>query len=103
MYVYFFVFFLNDHFLLLGKAKISLSTKRNASPFEFDAMKRSRSSNERRRSLDSISNISTTSLDRSPISHGYDQGKHHLNDKDDDVIYVGSKSRSQSPRNRADA
>lgn len=89
-------------FISLGKTSIAPSTKRNASPIDFeDEIKRGRSSNERRRSLDSISSISSSSLDRSPISHGYEQKK--SKDKDDDVIYVGSKSRSRSPRGRGNA
>ncbi|XP_055315040.1 uncharacterized protein CG7065-like [Sitodiplosis mosellana] len=90
-----------EEWIAKSKAKITSSNKRNASPIEFDEMKRGRSSNERRRSLGSISSISSSSLDRSPISHGYEQRKRLSNDKEDDVIYVGSKSRSRSPRDRA--
>lgn len=66
-----------------GKLKFPTSSKRSASPAELLPSKRGRTSTERRRSLDSISSISSSSLDR---------------DKDDDVIFIRS-SRSKSPRN----
>lgn len=70
-----------------GKAKCQPSAKRSASPGgELHASKRGRISNEHRRSLDSFSSISDSSLDRTV-------------DKDDDVIFVRSHSRSMSPRN----
>lgn len=86
------------NFNVSGKANFP-STKRSASPIEFNVSKRGRSSVERRRSLDSISSVSSGSLDRSPMARGFDQRKKHPIEKvDDDVIYVRSHSRSLSPR-----
>lgn len=68
---------------------------------EFNTNKRGRSSVERRRSLDSISSISSSSLDRSPLGRGFEQRKKHsINKADEDVIYIRSESRSLSPRSQ---
>lgn len=83
-----------------GKTNFLPSSKRTGSPLEYGIEKRNRTSNERRRSLDSISSISSSSLDRSPVGRGIESKKKFPIDRDDDVIYIRSESRSLSPSNR---
>lgn len=90
--------------MLIDKANFSSSsTKRSRSPVDINASKRAR--NEGRRSL-SISSISSSSLDRSPVNHNYQQKSNIFRannaneDDDDDVIYIRSRSRSISPFQR---
>lgn len=80
----------------VGKDNVSPLGKRSGSPLEFEAMKRGRSINEHRRSLDSVSSISSSSLDRSP-TRTYGQKKRRSFTEDNDVILIRSKSRSISP------
>lgn len=79
------------YILISGKSKLLPSPKRSNSPHEYGVSKR-------RRSLDSISSISSSSLDRSPTGRGFDPRKNFANDRD--VIYVRSESRSLSPNSR---
>lgn len=86
----------NETFDFFELDKNGVRNNLNKSPFDVDPPKHGHNSSERRRSLDSISDISSSPLDRSPDRFVSQRRTRQVNDHDDDVILIRSRSRSGS-------